>query len=144
MADAIQECRKMLEKWDNNEIVWTIEMSGLGPAYEQCIQITMFEMLRFMVSQPVNWRYVETEKDRPYEKRYYWRTYERTMKRALYADDSPCKDLGLTGAQAGAATSLATVFLARGHQGGLDQVEKERQTMVRKYFPSGTRRVVNG
>ena len=135
MADPIRECRKMLEKWDDGEIVWTIEMGGLGPGYEQCIQITMFEMLRFIIERPLNYRYFETEKDRPWDERYYWNAYKRSRDLVVFAEGSLCEGLGLTGAQAGAAFNLATVFLKHGHQAGLDQVKKERQTMVRKGFP---------
>ena len=37
---------ELLEKWDNDEIVPTIEMGGLGPGYEQCIHILVFEIIR--------------------------------------------------------------------------------------------------
>lgn len=35
-----------LAAWDRGEVLWSVEMGGLGPAYEQCIQILVFEMIR--------------------------------------------------------------------------------------------------
>lgn len=35
-----------LKRWDDGRTVFTIEMGGLGPAYEQAIQILVFEMIR--------------------------------------------------------------------------------------------------
>jgi hypothetical protein len=31
------ECRELLEKLDKGEPIWTLEMGGMGPGYEQCI-----------------------------------------------------------------------------------------------------------
>src|SRR3990172_3354015 len=35
-----------LKRWDEGRGVWSIEMGGLGPGYEQCIHITCAEILR--------------------------------------------------------------------------------------------------
>src|SRR4051812_39145710 len=39
-----------IKKWDKGEILWSIEMGGLGPSYEQTIQIAVIEILRNAVS----------------------------------------------------------------------------------------------
>ncbi len=38
--------KEWLQKWDNKQSVWSLEMGGLGPGYEQCIQILVAEILR--------------------------------------------------------------------------------------------------
>ena len=40
-----------LRRWDAGEGVWSIEMGGIGPGYEQCIQITAAEILRYMIAE---------------------------------------------------------------------------------------------
>jgi hypothetical protein len=40
-----------LRRWDEGKTCWSIEMGGLGPGYEQCIHITMAEILRFMLEK---------------------------------------------------------------------------------------------
>lgn len=41
--------KEWLEKWDSGESVWSVEMGGLGPEYEQCIHITAAELMRSLV-----------------------------------------------------------------------------------------------
>lgn len=36
----------LLASWDNGESIWTIEMGGLGPGYEQAIQVAAVEFAR--------------------------------------------------------------------------------------------------
>lgn len=35
-----------LAAWDEGKIVTTVELGGLGPGYEQAIQVCAFEMIR--------------------------------------------------------------------------------------------------
>jgi hypothetical protein len=37
---------ELVEAWDRGEIVWTISMGGLGPGYEQALQIAAVEFAR--------------------------------------------------------------------------------------------------
>ena len=41
-----QTVKELIEAWDKGETIWTIEMGGLGPGYEQAIQIAAVEMAR--------------------------------------------------------------------------------------------------
>src|SRR5688572_10010547 len=41
-----------LERWDAGQTVFTIELGGLGPGYEQCIHIAAFEAIRAFVDRP--------------------------------------------------------------------------------------------
>jgi hypothetical protein len=34
-----QQNREVLKQWDNDEIVWSIELGGLGPSYEQALTL---------------------------------------------------------------------------------------------------------
>lgn len=42
-----------LAKWDSGESVWTLDMGGLGPGYEQAIQVLTIEMLRDALALPL-------------------------------------------------------------------------------------------
>lgn len=112
----------MLRKWDAGDTVHTIEMGGLGPGYEQALQIAMFEILRFLLA----------EKPDPslWEDSDIWREWRDK----LY-DLETLKGLGLSGAQAGAALSLATGLYMRGPRTCLKEVLDSRHTMVSKHFP---------
>lgn len=35
-----------LARWDEGDTVFTVEMGGFGPGYEQAIQLLVFEMIR--------------------------------------------------------------------------------------------------
>ena len=37
---------ELVAAWDRGDLVPTIEMGGLGPGYEQAIQVLMIELLR--------------------------------------------------------------------------------------------------
>lgn len=36
----------VLRRWDEGSSVWSVEMGGLGPGYEQCIQVLAMELIR--------------------------------------------------------------------------------------------------
>ena len=38
--------RELLSQWDRGEAVWSVSMGGLGPGYDQAIQILVMEILR--------------------------------------------------------------------------------------------------
>lgn len=131
-------CEELLEKWDRGEVVHTIEMGGMGPGYEQALQITAFEMLRYMLTNPIDWEEVEKDKadERPYELRY-WKKYRDEMDKTLFAEGSPVKDLGLSGAQYGAASSLASALARRGPGSVMAEPQvADRHIMVSNKFPA--------
>jgi hypothetical protein len=112
-----------LAKWDAGGSVFTIEMGGLGPGYEQCIQITLFEVIRAFKDKPEvifssDGKYVNEEMDK-----------------ALFANPI-IKKLGLSGAQAGAAKNLAWCALMNGWRVTIESVEQGRRIQVSKHFPS--------
>lgn len=43
----------LIENWDAGQPCWTVEMGGLGPGYEQVIQIAMVELVRDNLGKPL-------------------------------------------------------------------------------------------
>ena len=40
------DAKEQLRRWDAGEIIWSLEMGGLGPGYEQAIQVLAIEIVR--------------------------------------------------------------------------------------------------
>jgi len=111
--------KELIDAWDRGESVWSIEMGGLGPGYEQCIQICIFELVRDMQDKPL-----PTEET--------WRDWGRETITRLD------KDLGFSGAQVGVAKSIAHVILKDGYQATIDKAHIEipdRLIQVSKNYP---------
>jgi len=110
-----------LAAWDRGDGLWSVEMGGLGPGYEQAIQVLTFEIVRDYLGKPF-----PTDEG--------WSTW---------ADDTVHRvnewpGCGFSGAQVGAAKSLAFRFLRDGHKGALDTMrdhDKDRLTQVSKTWP---------
>jgi hypothetical protein len=101
-----------LAKWDAGEAVWSIEMGGLGPSYEQAIQILIFELVRD--AGPFEGEQIP----------YGWG--ERAITRANEGVG------GFSGAQVGAAKGVAARFLTRGYDETLASVPDDRRILVSK------------
>lgn len=119
-----------LKRWDEGKGVWSIEMGGLGPGYEQAIQITAAEVLRHLLSakyDTAQWAEHET-----------WKRDRDAIDKAGFANPV-ITALGLSGAQWGAALSLAIALYRRGPRAALtDEAVKDRKIQVCREFP-GTR-----
>jgi hypothetical protein len=115
--------REWLERWDEGERpVWSVEMGGLGPGYEQCIQITAAEILRWLIEHIPN---IEDGE---------WAKSGSPMNKEVSAIVRP---LGLSGAQWGAALNLAAMFYKQGPANALrDERVADRLIQVMKNFPS--------
>lgn len=122
-----KDAADLLRKWDAGETCHTIEMGGLGPGYEQALQITVFEILRYLLENSPD---ADAWSDKA-----VWKQERDSMERALF-ENPTVKKLGLSGAQWGAAVNLATAFYVRGPQAVLNEVDADRRTMVSKSFPS--------
>jgi hypothetical protein len=119
--DVIQQNKKMLEAWDANESVWSIELGGIGPGYEQCIQLLAFEMVR---------EYHDKTLPQP-EK--VPRTWADDVVSRL---DKACG--GFSGAQVGQAKWLAYRILAEGYEVFIERARKREgvdMIQVSKKFP---------
>jgi hypothetical protein len=117
-----------LDRWDAGNIVWSIEMGGLGPAYEQCIQITAAEILRDLIEHKPDTEAWKADQQK-------WLDYRDAMDKRVCG--SPVVDkLGLSGAQWGAALSLATGLYMRMPVVALsDPAYRDRLIQVKRDFP---------
>lgn len=114
--------RDALAAWDRGESVWSIEMGGLGPGYEQTIQVLTFEIVRDYLEKPLPARGTSADG---------------------WADDTVYRvnawpGCGFSGAQVGAAKWLAYRFLDKGHRATLEECrahDKERLTQVSQTWP---------
>jgi hypothetical protein len=115
-----------LERWDNDQTVWSIEMGGLGPGYEQCIQITTAEFVRALLANgPIAW----DDWDAAGKEQF------RKVEDIVGATDI-VKKLGLSGAQFGAAANLASMLVRNGPVGVMqDERVKDRRIQVQRTFP---------
>ena len=123
MSEQRMTAAQMIADWDAGRTVWTLGMGGLGPGYEQAIQILMMEILRDRAD-------TDTSQLPPED----WA--DETVARC----DQAC--LGFSGAQVGAAKQLAWAFLKHGPEGfweflGGEAPERSRDRIqVSKSFPS--------
>lgn len=117
-----------LERWDNGDNVWSIEMGGLGPSYEQAIQIAVAEIVRELI----NGKYSADK----WEDSMAW-TEDSALIESNVIEVPPVKNLHLSGAQWGAALKLATSLYQHGPVNLLtDDKIKDRAIQVSKDFPS--------
>ena len=105
-----------LDMWDKGDSVTSVSMGGIGPGYEQTIQILAFELMRHGI-----------QGGHP--------GIGESAKR--WGDDVVCRlDLGFSGAQVGAAKSLALQVLIHGYRKALRMPEvQDRLIQVSKNFP---------
>lgn len=122
-----------LARWDSGRTVFSIEMGGLGPGYEQCIHITAAEILRHLLDaryDAASWTTPPKADAEAAWKRDRDAIYEHGQTNATV------KALGLSGAQWGAAVSLATSIYQRGPRAVMtDKRTKDRNIQVSKNFP---------
>lgn len=124
------DAAEWLKRWDSGYSVWSIEMGGIGPGYEQCIQITAAEVLRHLL-------------DRQYDVAA-WDSkdaLERDHKEVETAgfSNKRISALGLSGSQWGAAQSLAISLYRRGPRSVMtDERLKDRRIQVARNFPAST------
>jgi len=122
-----KDIKEWLKRWDSGDTVWSIEMGGLGPGYEQAIQITVAENVRVMIDTNFDsseWK--DKEK---------WERDRDIIEKAAFANKT-IDDLGLTGAMFGAALNLATMLYSKSPIGVFtDERVKDRHIQVNKSMP---------
>lgn len=116
-----------LARWDSGRSVWSIEMGGLGPGYEQAIQITVAELVRIMLANKYDHsRWSEDSA---------WKDDRATIRTAAFTCEA-ISNLGLSGAQFGAALSLASRIYMDGPIKVMNTESiKDRRIQVSKHFP---------
>lgn len=122
--------RDLIERWDRGETIWSVEMGGLGPGYEQALQMAMVEFLRHMVYEgrydPVPW----TKKER-------WTEDLKSIEAAGFKNERITR-LRLSGAQWGSAISLAARFFRDFPVKVMQSAPQDRKIQVCRDFPGGS------
>lgn len=122
-----ESCQDWLDRWDAGKNVWSVEMGGLGPGYEQAIQITAAEILRKLLSYGPDFKFDESIKT------LEWRDqFESELLKDKVIDSLG----GISGTQFGAARNIAFVLFRHGPAEALSKDEvKGRLIQVNKDFP---------
>ena len=110
------DAAEQLRRWDAGDSIWSIEVGGIGPGYEQAIQLLAIEIVRDELGKLLA--------DKPPSK---WG--DRTVARV----NAACG--GFSGHQVGAAKSLAFQWLTIGPAALLKEVASERRIQVSSYWP---------
>lgn len=120
-----KDAAEQLRRWDAGDSIWSIEMGGLGPGYEQAIQVLAVEIVRDQIGKPL-----------PVGKFEDWG--DSTVSRIDYKrPDGSYAMGGYSGAQVGAAKQLAYRWLTDGPAAVMDMPEvKDRHIQVSKRFPA--------
>ena len=122
------DAANMLKRWDEGRSVFTVEMGGLGPGYEQCIHVTMFEILRWLIAEKPDFGALEKDDAA-------WRALRDRMDAAIFAIPE-MKEMGHSGAQFGAAVNLAIRFYRQGPRAVLTSPKiQDRKIQVSRDWP---------
>ena len=113
-----------LERWDKGENVFSIEMGGIGPAYEQAIQILVFEIIRDNLETQF------PDPATPVANEWYRTFADATVSRI---DE---KMGGYSGAMVGAARQVAYRALRDGWGEMVKSIPEGRLIQVSKKFPN--------
>lgn len=115
---------EQLRRWDAGETIWTIEMGGLGPGYEQAIQVLAIEIVRDNLNRPL-----------PEENS--WNTWaDSTISRIdRRLPDGTYDCGGFSGAQEGAAKQLAYRWLKDGPAKVHTTSPKDRTIQCSNHWP---------
>lgn len=118
------DAREQVRRWDAGETIWSIDMGGMGPGYEQAIQVLAVEITRD------NFDKIPTEAE--------WREFgDSTITRVdAQGPDGKYSCGGFSGAQVGAAKWLAYQWLKDGPR-TLHQNKKyeDRHIQVSNFWP---------
>jgi hypothetical protein len=138
--DPIPEtAHEALSLWDAGEAVFTAEMGGIGPGYEQCIQVFAFELIREFIDEPQLDERMTADAD------IFKREFESRTDAVMHGLTEPWT--GLTGAQYGAAVNLAFCVLRRGYRAALRELPPDRLIQVRNNLypvPKANKEVADG
>ena len=124
-AKTIEEA---VERWRRGDPVWSVEMGGLGPGYEQAIQIGVFETAGEFLD-PKKRKLLDKKEKADGEDGIH-----EVMDETLTHVSKRCK-LGLSGAQAGAIKSMVYKFLKHGYEEMLLKAPQDRLIQVSRDFP---------
>lgn len=128
---AAADAREQLRRWDAGETIWSLEMGGLGPGYEQSIQILAIEIVRDKIDLPLpnNLNPRSAAPDNTWA--------DATIKRIDVPDSNGRYSCGgFSGAQVGVAIGLAWQWLTIGPAALLARPEaRNRSIQVSSFWP---------
>lgn len=127
-ANAKEEIQSNLNKWDAGEAVWSVEMGGLGPSYEQAIQVLIIELIRDNLGKPL-----PVEKPTPKELERGVLPWTEWGNPTVHRINEVCR--GFSGAQVGAAKSVAFRILRDGWEKAIKSAPEERRIQIDNWFP---------
>lgn len=125
MHDENTTVADVLATWDRGESIWSVEMGGLGPGYEQAIQILIVELLRDYSGK--------TLPDPESKEAESWG--DDTVRRI------DAQVGGYSGAQVGAAKGVAFRILKNGYHQTLESMrehDSDRLIQVSNAWPRAT------
>ena len=129
-----ETARAALEMWDRGESVFTAEMGGIGPGYEQCIHVIAFEIVRELLKrEPLDWYWEKANRSE--------RTADEERECRAFVDDVEAavmprvRHLGMSGAQWGAAQNLAYICVRKGWATALGELPDDRLIQVSRTWP---------
>ena len=124
-----KDASEWVKRWDKGDrSIWSIEMGGLGPGYEQAIQITAVEIVRHLLQAKYDTNLWENDD--------VWKRDKDNIEKAVFGNPV-VKKLGLSGAQWGAAFNLANFMYRDGPVKVMkDARVKDRHIQIRRNFPT--------
>lgn len=123
---SVETAVEQVRLWDAGESVFTVEMGGLGPGYEQAIQVLAIEIMRDEMGKPL-----------PVPGDGTYRAWgDATVARIDYRKpDGTYACGGFSGAQAGAAKQIAYQFLRDGPEKAMADIPDDRKILVSNRWP---------
>jgi hypothetical protein len=116
------DAKEQLSRWDSGRSIWSIEMGGMGPGYEQAIQTLAIEIVRDEMDKPIP--------EKP-DRQWGMSTVGRID---IELPDGRYSCGGFSGAQVGAARQLAYSWLTIG-PAALQKQYKDRHIQVSSFWP---------
>ena len=128
IADKNVTWQEAAKRWAGGGSVWSITLGGIGPGYEQAIQILVFEIMVRWPDKPLEVRDADKKGVISFPKEYM--EHVDAVARGM---DSCC--LGFTRAQVGVAKNMAFQYMHYGYATTLDKALKDRLIIVSRSFP---------
>jgi hypothetical protein len=111
-----------IKNWKDGKTVWSAELGGIGPGYEQAIQVLLWEI----VSRWDQGEVKDNEKSYP----------ENYNKHVDGVTNELDKIFGFSGAQVGVAKATAYQFLKYGYSEMMNKLPDERWIQVDRHIPN--------
>lgn len=115
--------KEAAKNWTEGTTVWSAELGGIGPGYEQAIQVLLWEII-------ARWKGADLKVDK--NVKTYPKDYDDHVENVISDLD---KEHGFSGAQVGAAKATAFQFMAYGYENMMSKLPDDRWILVSKSFP---------